>query len=262
MIVDSIASHVIKGSFTEVPPTERETKRRRAWREISGSVAIYQACDKCGLWFDDDSPKLRSTRCIDCCRQDCASCNNSACASRSAEYQQREKVILEIPPEYAMADLESIEYQEPEYKAMMKAWPNEKLLLISGVIGSGKTYALYALARRAAASGMYVRFEKAESLHDKWRKSLAFSSKDSMDPIVHASRLILDEFGQPTEPAKGWVDFIKDMLDYRMANKLPTALATMHKGTAIQQIMGPAVLSRVISGNIVKLKERDRRRTA
>ena len=165
------------------------------------------------------------------------------------------------PPErFKNAHIDNIAPDIVEY--IRKVSETSKGLYISGDVGRGKTYAIFALMNRAQELGMYRwrAWSSAELFADI--RATFNRSKDSEDPVEKAKTamvLIIDDLG--AEKMSEWVETqLGEIIDYRYAEMKPMIFTSNLSIDKLAERVGDRIVSRILgSCNIVELTGVDRR---
>lgn len=183
--------------------------------------------------------------------------NREANAIWEAEHRQRlvDNLLKHRPAVFAApGDL------DPKLKAWarMLAGGDSQNLIVTGPVGTGKTWAIWKAAEEAVRSGYEgpVVITSAGTV----RRSLAPSTADPREfaRYFDAGLLVIDDLG--TARLSEWdLDNISDLVDARWAAQIPTAI-TSNK-TDLGTLLGPRISSRLQHGALkVALDGPDRRR--
>lgn len=131
---------------------------------------------------------------------------------------------------------------------------NPKLsgLLISGPVGSGKTYLVSCIARALLERGKSLYFavvpdllDNIKATYDQGRQQGQYSEKDIMDEVKETPLLVLDDLG-----AHNYTDWTRNKLysiiNYRLNNKLPVLITTNINLEDMEQYLGERTTSRIL----------------
>ena len=125
-------------------------------------------------------------------------------------------------------------------------------LLVMGGYGCGKTHLEIAVGRKLVAKGYSVKFYKAASLYNEYKKSLSFSSDEEANDFVRevndCDLLIIDDLGiNSLHSDYAYETFLYQIIDFRYANKLPIMISMNCVKSALQTSLTPRVLDRLAS---------------
>ena len=128
-------------------------------------------------------------------------------------------------------------------KSFSKALNTNKVLLITGKVGNGKSHLGASIIREA--SGLMV---TAEDLEIEYSSSMNFSSKHSSEDILEkyssTNMLVIDEFGRSMKADKE-AELIGYILRKRYSNVVPTCLISNLSKEQIVKRLGGAVFDRL-----------------
>lgn len=126
--------------------------------------------------------------------------------------------------------------------------PHTDGLMISGPVGSGKTFLACAVANALLEHGVEVLFVIVPDLLDQIRASYDNSNRDTEHDLIDSARnvgvLILDDLG-----AHNYTDWVRNKLysiiNYRLNNHLPTVITTNLDLDELEQYLGQRTTSRI-----------------
>lgn len=127
--------------------------------------------------------------------------------------------------------------------------PHADGLMITGPVGSGKTFLACAAANALIDNGLEVLFVIVPDLLDQIRASYDTSNRDTEHDLMDSARsvgvLILDDLG-----AHNYTDWVRNKLytiiNYRLNNRLPTLITTNLDLHELEQYLGQRTTSRII----------------
>lgn len=185
---------------------------------------------------------------------------------------------LGVPPRYAAVSIETFELHGDEAnrqrlnrlvimaRRFLCEWPTpaQELVVFRGGTGTGKGHLAWAIAKvLAAEAGAEVLVVKLPSLvrdlREGWRRE-GESEETRLRRYRHPDLLVVDEvsrhafYGEPTQ-------HLYDVLDHRMDYCRPTILTTNETEANFAQLVGPALLDRIIGyGGLVEFGDVSYRR--
>lgn len=122
-------------------------------------------------------------------------------------------------------------------------------LLLSGPVGSGKTFLGCAVANALLENGREVLFVVVPDLLDQIRATYDHSNQNTEQDLMESARgvaiLILDDLGAHnyTEWAR---NKLYSIINYRSNNRLPTVITTNLDLTELEEYLGQRTTSRII----------------
>lgn len=133
-------------------------------------------------------------------------------------------------------------------------------LYLWGPVGTGKTYAAYAIMKKLGDMGIRARFHTAPELMDLIRED--FEKKDSYNLerlLENRGVLIIDDLG--TEKPSEWVsETIHKIIDKRYREVLPTIITSNLSLDGLVDRLGDRIPSRLSEMcDVIKLDGEDRR---
>jgi DNA replication protein DnaC len=180
---------------------------------------------------------------------------------------EREYLISQIiPPLYKNA---RIEHLTDNLQSKIKTLDKYKGLLLWGITGAGKTYALSSLARQYILSGYIVSRITYEMLCLRIRDSFKTDKETELSiikPYLESEKFFLEDVGTTKSEGKQESDFsvrtLLVLLDYRLENQLPTFVSTNRPIEELENTFDSRIVSRLIQAcEIIKLSGKDRRKT-
>lgn len=198
-------------------------------------------------------------------RIECAACEDSGwiavgAAGATPCLCQREKAIRrELPARYQRAKLTDFSSATQEHALLWLSNPTSGLLL-SGPVGSGKTYLAAACVRGRIENGKKALFRRMADFYAALRESYRINAPESgvLDPIIDAPLVVLDDLG-----AGGLTDFERraalEILDRRLNDMKPSIVTTNWDLAEIAERMDDRIASRLASYTSLRLETSDRR---
>jgi DNA replication protein DnaC len=144
---------------------------------------------------------------------------------------------------------------------------NRDGVYIYGPTGTGKTYALAALAREYISLGYDVKRITYEELCLKIRDTFKPSSKQSewgfIEPYLDCDKLILEDISTTVSVGRQESDFalriVLLILDNRSENCLPTLITGNKPPNELENAFDSRIASRLRQGEIIQMVGKDRR---
>lgn len=236
---------------------------------VAGESELYdRICPECqkkyrSAWpsrSEDDQPK--EIICEDCQRL------QEEAAKRRTRRDQQERLVgkLQIPPLYETACLASFEEHGPPDDAAkrtrvlgyareyIEAWADvPSVILMVGQSGTGKGHVAYSILRvirhRYDAVPWFVKLpDLIRDLREAWGRNEGPTEGERLRRYREADLLVIDEisrhafYGEPTR-------HLYDLVDFRVEWLRPTILTTNEALGDFDEIVGPAVLSRIAGEN-------------
>lgn len=151
---------------------------------------------------------------------------------------------------YRGASLDNFAPLEGKVAALLAArqWSRSESLVLTGTTGVGKTHLMCALGLMALDYGTRVLFLDVKDYLDQLKERMHPDSPTTALQFAHSVEsvelLLLDDLG--AEQDTPWAEAqLRDLIDYRYANKLPTVITTNLGWTSMRGRLGPAVASRM-----------------
>lgn len=133
-------------------------------------------------------------------------------------------------------------------------------LYIWGAVGTGKTYAAYAIMKKLGEMGIRATLRTAPDLMDSLRDDFQHKDSYNLDRLLeNRGVLIIDDLG--AEKATEWVvETLHRIVDKRYREVLPTIVTSNNSLDELSERVGDRIPSRLAeSCDIVKLEGDDRR---
>lgn len=129
-----------------------------------------------------------------------------------------------------------------------------------GPVGSGKTYAVYAIRQKLHEMGLGSRIYSAPEMFDLIRDDYDHKDSYNLERILaHRGVLIIDDLG--AEKASEWVgETLFKIVDKRYREVLPTIFTSNLELGELSDRVGDRITSRIVEMcDVVKLEGEDRR---
>ena len=133
-------------------------------------------------------------------------------------------------------------------------------MYIWGPVGTGKTYAAYAIMKRLGEIGIRATLYTSPDLMDKLRDDFQHKDSYNLDRLLeNRGVLIIDDLG--AEKATEWVvEMLHRIIDKRYREVLPTIVTSNSSLDELSERVGDRIPSRLAEAcDIVKLEGDDRR---
>ena len=133
-------------------------------------------------------------------------------------------------------------------------------MYIWGPVGTGKTYAAYAIMKRLGEIGIRATFYTSPDLMDELRDDFQHKDNYNLDRLLeNRGVLIIDDLG--AEKATEWVvETLHRIIDKRYREVLPTIVTSNSSLDELSERVGDRIPSRLAEAcDIVKLEGDDRR---
>lgn len=137
--------------------------------------------------------------------------------------------------------------------------PTALTLMLTGDIGTGKTYAAYAIGHAAVAKGHWVQAWNVHDLLDDMRPD---HDANAYRQASTCRLLILDDLG--TGKVSDWAtDRMYDLVNARVSNRLATVITTNTSAVILAEVWGKRTIDRLRSGIVpVQFHGESRRKAA
>lgn len=171
----------------------------------------------------------------------------------------------EIVPERYMAA--RVEHLNPSLK---NAFSGDMVngVLLWGTPGSGKTYAMSALARRFIASGFTVKRMHYEvlclMLRDTFNPKATDTEWSIIEPLLNCDKLFIEDLGVTKSIGEKETDFslrtFLVILDIRLENCRPTFITTNKSVENLEDSFDKRIGDRLRIFDVFRMKEKSRRK--
>jgi DNA replication protein DnaC len=223
------------------PMSSPERPATNAWRDRIPAAALAEA-ERLGPLpkVQGESPEDRAER-------------------LAIQAQNRAKRWTErLPSIYVAARLNQV---DAEYAPRLARWlsdPDARTLVLAGSVGTGKTYAAYAVGHEAVAQGRWV---EAWTLHDLLVASRPDGDKDALENARECDLLILDDLGA-TKVSEYAQETITALLDARLRTGRRQIVTTNLPWQPIEDAWGRRFTDRLRDGLVAVSMVGESRRAA
>lgn len=167
-------------------------------------------------------------------------------AEREAERTRRWAEF--VPPRYVDAALSAVVDRDPAVGAALSAWTGSENLILTGSLGTGKTFAALAVVRPAVEGGRTVVYWSTGRLLQELRPG-AESTSALLGSLLAADVLVLDDLG--VEKVSEWTsEQLTIVIDDRYQNLRPIVVTTNDLGSLVSSTRARGE-SRLIHGATV-----------
>jgi DNA replication protein DnaC len=170
---------------------------------------------------------------------------------------RQESWMQRIPRRFVNADVDHISDAAVRHALVDWATNSTSNLILTGPVGSGKTYAAVAVGKERHLSGEPVRFAPVVDLLDALRPD---GDKTTATACADAAVLILDDLG--AERATDWTaERLYALVNRRWLDERPTIVTTNLDPAALQEAIGERMYSRLVhEATGIRIGGADRRR--
>lgn len=145
------------------------------------------------------------------------------------------------------------------------AWPTvDSVLLLRGGPGTGKGHWVWSVAQQLAGTGVRVGVVKLADLIRELRASWRQADADSEAKVLAKYRaldlLVVDELSRHAFYGERVHQHLYDVLDHRIEYRRPTLLTSNEEDAGIEDILRPALVSRLLgNGQVIEFGSADYR---
>jgi len=182
---------------------------------------------------------------------------------REHEQDRRRRAITRwvesVPPLFLAADLADLDDQQ--HPDALRAWLSgpARNLMLAGPVGTGKSYAAWAIAHHAAASGLLPMVRSVPRLLLEMRPD---GDPGAFDRACFAELLVLDDLGA-ARPTDWSLERIYSIAEHRTNHRLRTVVTTNCTFDQLAALWGAPTMDRLRDGaTIIELTGRSRREPA
>lgn len=189
-------------------------------------------------------------------------------------------MITRIPARYKNASLDNFQTPTDEHKRLLeyvREWlkkPDDRNVMITGGVGTGKTYLAYAMVREFSEfcqsrekpeicwwSSDRIMLVSLKSMIDDVKRSFS-SGENNLDSKLTAPILIVDEIGLQYGSDMERIELF-ELFDKRYANMLPTICLSNLTTDQVKRVVGLRITDRLLAGAMVfNLKSESMRKAA
>jgi DNA replication protein DnaC len=202
----------------------------------------------------------------------CWSCTNDTCIDINASrtnfghrlkghpaYQNISIANCGVPMEFHSASLSDLKFQTEERKIQLKKYAekNTGILVLAGNGGFGKTYCSCALMNEyIKKGGRETFFYNVPDLKYQWHDlKMSGGDHDLREKLLSKELLVIDDLGL-TSPTDAFFDLLYLVINKRHGNsKMGTIITTNLNSVQIQEKLGQPILSRLLSGMVIRFEE-------
>lgn len=229
-------------------------------KKIKGCDFQCPRCQK-NVGFECYDP-LTDKKYVSCIQEDCLKFN----AGKSIPKKCFVKLTMQqcgVDEDYVNSNMnECIQPKDVLNELIQMANKPTKFLTLSGIPGSGKTYAACSALNEYLNHGINGFFIKFSEIYQQYKEILQDEGTDVhlLRKLQEKELLVIDEMGLK-KPTESFLDFIYLLLDKRYSNpKLGTIITTNFNSKQFEHDFGSAITSRITASKCFRLFDEDRRK--
>lgn len=195
----------------------------------------------------------------------------------TAREVQSAVLALAVPPLYAGVTLDGFEMHGAAAdrtcqgrvlqigRRYLANWPEvDSVVLLRGGPGTGKGHWAWSVAQSLANQGVRIAVVKLadliRELRASWRDREADSEATVLDHYRRLDLLVLDELSRHAFYGERIHQHLYDVLDHRIEHQRPTILTSNEDDTGLEDILRPALVSRLLgNGQVLEFGTADYR---